>query len=72
MRVYTRRGLERLFVGLPVRIIQRRVIFGAYDNLIARWPALGRLIRAVLQFLERTPLQAFGLSHFWVIEKVTG
>jgi len=23
-----------------------------------------------LQWLERTPLRALGLSHFWVVEKV--
>jgi SAM-dependent methyltransferase len=69
VRIYTRRDLERLFAGLPVSFVERRVIFGAYDNIIARWPALGRLLRAILQALERTPLSALGLSHFWVIEK---
>ncbi len=69
VRVYTARDLERLFAGLNVRFVQRRVVFGAYDNIIARRKRLGRLLRAILQFLERTPLQVFGLSHFWVIEK---
>jgi SAM-dependent methyltransferase len=70
VEVYTRRDLERLFQGLPVRFIQRRVIFGAYDNIISRRPALGKALRAALQFLERTPLSGLGLSHFWVVEKV--
>ncbi len=70
VRVYTRRDLARLFAGLPVRVIERRILFGAYDNIIARRPSLGRLLRGLLQFLERTPLRAFGLSHFWVVEKV--
>ena len=48
---------------------ERRTLFGAYDNIIARRPTLGRLLRRFLQTLERTPLQGFGLSHFWVIEK---
>jgi len=69
VRIYTRRRLEKLFTGLPVRILQRSVIFGAYDNLIARFGAAGRLLRAVLQGLERTPFQIFGLSHFWIVEK---
>jgi SAM-dependent methyltransferase len=68
--VYTRRDLERLFAGLPVRFVERRVIFGAYDNVIARWRGLGKILRAVLQALEKTPLSFFGLSHFWVVEKV--
>ena len=69
VRIYTRRDLERLFAGLPVRIVQRAIIFGAYDNIIARRPALGKLLRAVLQTLENTPLRVLGLSHFWVVEK---
>ena len=70
VRIYTRRDLERLFAGLPVRWVQRTIVFGAYDNIIARRPALGRLLRGVLQMLERTPLRILGLSHFWVVEKV--
>ena len=69
VRIYTRRDLERLFSSLPIRYVYRTIIFGAYDNIIARSPRLGRLLRAILQFLEKTPLRIFGLSHFWVIEK---
>jgi len=69
VRVYTRGDLERLFVGLPLRFVQRTIIFGAYDNLIARWPRLGRILRYILHRLEKTPLRFFGLSHFWVAEK---
>jgi SAM-dependent methyltransferase len=69
VRVYTKRDLERLFAGLPVEIIDRTVIFGAYDNIIARRPRLGRALRTVLQKLEQTPLRRFGLSHVWVVEK---
>lgn len=70
VRIYTRRDLEALFHGLPVRYVQRTIIFGAYDNIIARFPRLGRTLRAVLHALEGTPLRIFGLSHFWVVEKV--
>jgi len=70
VRVYTRRELEKLFDGLPVFFIQRMVIFGAYDNLIARFGAFGKLLRGILQFLEKTPLKRLGLSHFWVVEKL--
>ncbi|HEX9017814.1 MAG TPA: methyltransferase domain-containing protein [Anaerolineaceae bacterium] len=69
VRVYSRADLQRLFSGLPVRIVERTVIFGAYDNIIARRPALGKLLRGILQALEKTPLRALGLSHFWVVEK---
>jgi len=69
VRVYSRLDLERLLSGLPLASIQRTVIFGAYDNLIARWPRLGALLRTVLHALEHTPLRIFGLSHVWVMEK---
>ena len=70
VRVYTRRDLDKLFAGLPVKVIERRVIFGAYDNIINRNPRFGRMLRNLLQSLEHGPLQVFGLSHFWVIEKI--
>ncbi len=70
VRVYSFRALDRLFQGLAVRFVQRTIVFGAYDNLIARWPRLGRILRGFLQGLERTPLRVVGLSHFWVVEKV--
>jgi len=69
VRVYSRCNLAELFDGLPVKFIQRTVIFGAYDNIIARFGPLGKMLRALLQFLEKTPLQKLGLSHFWVVEK---
>lgn len=71
VRAYSARDLTRLFADLPVRLIRRTIIFGAYDNIIARWPALGRTLRAMLQWLEGTPLRGLGLSHLWVVEKVT-
>lgn len=70
VRVYSRRDLLKLFDGLPVKFIQQTVIFGAYDNIIARFGLPGKALRSLLQFLERTPLKIFGLSHFWVVEKV--
>jgi len=70
VRVYSRRQLEHLFANLPLRIIEHRIIFGAYDNLIARWHVLGKALRSLLQGMENTPLQFFGLSHFWVLEKI--
>ncbi|HNX46036.1 MAG TPA: class I SAM-dependent methyltransferase [Anaerolineaceae bacterium] len=70
VEIYTRADLDRLFAGLPVRVVSRRTVFGAYDNIIKRSPAFGKLLRAILQWLEKTPLQRLGLSHFWVVEKV--
>jgi len=69
VRIYSTKDLQKLFAGLPVRMVERTIIFGAYDNIIARFGALGKVLRGILQFLEKTPLKIFGLSHFWVIEK---
>ena len=69
VRVYSSRDLQTLFKDLPVQFLERTIIFGAYDNIITRFGALGKVLRGVLQFLERTPLKIFGLSHLWVIEK---
>lgn len=70
VRVYSKGDLEKLFAGLRVRFIQRTIIFGAYDNIIARFGPLGKSLRGILQFLEKTPLKGFGLSHLWVVEKM--
>jgi SAM-dependent methyltransferase len=69
VRAYSKKALGELFRGLPVKFITQRVIYGGYDNIIYRAPRLGRGLRKLLYFLEKTPLQALGLSHFWVLEK---
>ncbi len=70
VRVYSTGDMHQLFAGLPVRLVEKTVVFGAYDNIIARFGGLGKVLRAILQFLEYTPLKGLGLSHFWVVEKV--
>ena len=69
VRVYSKKDLHKLFAGLPVTFIKRTIIFGAYDNIIAKSGTLGKVLRGLLQLLENTPLKIFGLSHFWVVEK---
>jgi SAM-dependent methyltransferase len=69
VRIYSTGDLEKLFADLPIRLIERTILFGAYDNIIARFGSLGKVLRGILQFLEKTPLKIFGLSHFWVVEK---
>jgi len=70
VRAYRKRDLMRLIEGLPLRVVHHTRIFGAYDNIIARAPALGRALRAGLQAAERSPLRLLGLSHLFVVEKV--
>ena len=71
-RAYTAAGLRRLLRGLPVRVLVHTQIYPGYDNLVARRPILGRMVRWLSYQLERTPLRHWGLSHFLVVEKVRG
>lgn len=69
VNIYTRKDLEKLFEGLPVKYVHRSTVFGGYDNIIRRFGGAGKALRGFLQGLEKTPLRVLGLSHFWVIEK---
>jgi SAM-dependent methyltransferase len=69
VRAYTSRGLRRLFDGLPVEIVAHTQIFPGYDKVVHGRPRVGRAVRQITYFLERTPLRIFGLSHFLVAEK---
>lgn len=70
VRAYTKHDLLRLIDGLPVRVTHHTRIYGAYDNIIARFGPFGRVLRVILQTIEHTPLKFFGLSHLLVLEKV--
>lgn len=71
VRTYTRGAILQLFEALPVRLVHRRRIFGGYDNIVARAPRLGRLIRAALYAAEKSPFQVLGISHFLIFEKTS-
>jgi SAM-dependent methyltransferase len=68
-RAYTSAALRQLFAGQPVRLIHHSIVYPGFDNVVASRPAAGRALRRFLYALERTPLQAFGISHFLVLEK---
>jgi SAM-dependent methyltransferase len=70
VRVYSGRDLAKLMDGLPVRVVEKTVIFGAYDNIIARNRTLGIALKRFLHWLEKSPLRGLGLSQFWVAEKL--
>jgi SAM-dependent methyltransferase len=69
VRAYTGYNLRKLITGLPVRIINHTQIYPGYDNIVARHPTVGRMLRRVTYTLENTPLKIFGLSHLLVLEK---
>ncbi len=69
VRAYTRRELRALFAGLPGAFTAHRRVFAGYDNVVARHPRLGAVVRGCSYALERTPLQVLGLSHLIVFQK---
>ncbi len=75
VRAYTTRGLRQLFHApntspIDVRTVVHTQIYPGYDNIVARRPALGKLLQFITYALENTPLRAFGLSHFLILEIV--
>lgn len=69
VRVYTGRGIRRLFDGLPVRFVVSTHIFPGLDNVASRHPALGNLLHRAVDSLEKTPLRSLGISHFVVAQR---
>lgn len=69
VRIYTRRGIERLFDGLDVDFVVRSHIYPGFDNIAQRSPRLGQLLQWATDIAERTPLRVFGISHFIVAQK---
>jgi SAM-dependent methyltransferase len=69
VRAYLSGDLRRLTQGLEARVVVHTYVFPGFDNIAARSPRLGRLLRAVFHRLEKTPLRVLGLSHFLVLER---
>lgn len=72
VRAYTTRGLRGLYAAMPVTALHHSRIFGGYDNIEARWPQLGRLLKKSLYAAEGSPAEVLGISHFLVLEKLNG
>ncbi|MCO6451443.1 MAG: class I SAM-dependent methyltransferase [Caldilineales bacterium] len=70
VRAYRKSDLRRLLDPLPLHILHFSQIYPGYDNIIYRFPRLGRLVRGATYTLENTSLRTFGLSHFLVAERV--
>jgi SAM-dependent methyltransferase len=70
-RAYTHREMHTLTAGLPARLVVHTYVYPGFDNVVARWPRTGRLLRTALYRAEHTPARRFGLSHFVVLEKAT-
>jgi SAM-dependent methyltransferase len=70
VRVYTRRALLALFEGLPAQTVHYQTAYPGFDNVVARFPRLGPLVRSISYKMERWPIAGrFGLSHFLIVRK---
>ena len=69
VRIYTRRGIKRLFDGLDVDFVICSHIYPGFDNIAERRPLLGSLLQKSAEVAEKTPLRSFGISHFVVARK---
>jgi ubiquinone/menaquinone biosynthesis C-methylase UbiE len=69
VKAYTRRSLRQLWANTPLQVVQWQIIYGGYDNLIAKFGVFGKILRSLLYLMENTPLQTWGLSHWVVLEK---
>ena len=68
-RAYTKGNLLRLLKGTSLKVSAHSYVYPGFDNIVARKPRLGGLLRASFYAAERSPLRVFGLSHFLVLEK---
>ena len=69
VRAYLPGDIQDLFRSLPGRVTVDTCIYPGFDNLIARRPRLGAVLRRVLYVCEHTPLRWLGLSHLIVVRK---
>lgn len=68
-RAYTRSQLARLVTALNADLLIHTWVFPGFDNIAARHPRLGRLLRALCYRLERSPFRVIGLSHFVILRR---
>jgi SAM-dependent methyltransferase len=68
-RAYTPGDLRRLTRRLPARTVVHGYVYPGFDNIASRSLFGARLLRRMLYFLESTPLNRFGLSHFVVLRR---
>ncbi|MFN8557094.1 MAG: methyltransferase domain-containing protein [Dehalococcoidia bacterium] len=71
-RAYLAPQIRRLLRGLDADLLVHSYVYPGFDNIAARRPAAGALLRRVLYALEHTPLRVFGLSHFVVVRRRGG
>jgi ubiquinone/menaquinone biosynthesis C-methylase UbiE len=68
-RVYTKRGLRRVYRKAGFKARLHTYVFPGFDHVAGRHKVAGRALRVIMYPFENTPLRIFGLSHFVVLGK---
>jgi SAM-dependent methyltransferase len=71
-RAYRHGDWRRLIDGAALSIVDHGYVFPGFDNVVARWPRAGGLLRKVCYWAEGNPLRRFGLSHLVVLRRTGG
>lgn len=66
-RVYTFRGLRRVYRKAGLKAGVHSYVFPGFDHVMRRRKVVGKALRLLLYPFENTPLRIFGLSHFVVL-----
>ncbi|MEX2229522.1 MAG: class I SAM-dependent methyltransferase [Dehalococcoidia bacterium] len=66
-RAYRHGDWRLLIRDTPLEIVEHAYVYPGFDNVMARAPRLGRLLRRACYWAEGNALRRFGLSHFVVL-----
>jgi ubiquinone/menaquinone biosynthesis C-methylase UbiE len=71
VRNYWDSDLRKLLKDQPVKVNLHTHIFPGFDGMTRRFGVVGRAVQKIFFWLEKTPLNWFGISHFVILEKMT-
>ncbi len=68
-RAYRHGDWRRLVEGTALRVVDQTYVYPGFDNIEARSPLVGRLVRRACYWAEGNALRRFGLSHLVVLRR---
>jgi len=68
-RAYGAGDWARVFEGSGLEVVKHGYVYPGFDNVVARWPLVGRALRTVCYAAESTWFARFGLSHLVVLRR---
>jgi SAM-dependent methyltransferase len=69
VRNYSNADIKTLIKESGGRIVYHSHVFSGFDGLVRRFGIFGKVIQKGFHFIEKTPLNFFGISHFVIAEK---